>query len=117
MIKHVVMWRLKAEVEGGTKAENAREMKSRLEALPPRIQEIRRLEVGINISPSERSSDVVLTAEFDSPADLAAYSAHPAHQEVVAFIRGIAVETRVVDYPVSRDGPERPVGRAGLVVE
>jgi hypothetical protein len=41
---------------------------------------------------------VVLCAEFDDLEDLSAYSNHPAHQEVVAFIRNLVSETRVVDY-------------------
>lgn len=42
--------------------------------------------------------DIVLCSEFDSREDLNTYSAHPAHQEVVAFIRSITSEARVMDY-------------------
>jgi len=98
MIKHIVMWRLKEKARGAIKEENARAMKARLEVLPAVIPEIRRLEVGLNIKDSERAADVVLYSEFDSPEALAAYIGHPAHQEVVAFVREIASETRVVDY-------------------
>lgn len=100
MIKHVVMWKLKDNVAGNSRGENAREMKRRLEALAQAIPEIRRLEVGLNIKDSERAADVALYSEFDSPADLAAYIQHPAHQEVVTFVREIAAETRVVNYEV-----------------
>ena len=68
--------------------------------VPEIIPEIRRLEVGLNVKDSERAADVMLYSEFDSPADLAAYIQHPAHQEVVTFVREIAAETRVVDYEV-----------------
>ncbi|GAI29922.1 unnamed protein product [marine sediment metagenome] len=98
MLKHVVMWKLKDIAARNSKAENAREMKRRLEALTQAIPEIRRLEVGLNVKDSERAADVVLYSEFDSPAGLAAYIQHPAHQEVVTFVREIAAETRVVDY-------------------
>lgn len=100
MIKHVVMWRLKDDAGRNSKAENAKEMIRRLEALPAVITEIRRLDVGLNVKDSERAMDVVLVSEFDSPEALATYSRHPAHQEVVAFIREVAAETRVVDYEV-----------------
>ena len=92
------MWKLKADAGEAAKADNATAMKRRLEALRDIIPEIRRLEVGLTIKDSERAADAVLMAEFDSWADLAIYSAHPAHQEVVAFIRGIVSESRVVDY-------------------
>ncbi len=98
MIKHIVMWRLKEEAAGQTKADNARAIKTRLEALPQAIPEIRSLEVGLNTKDSERAMDVVLYSEFDSPEALAVYSRHPTHQEVVAFVREIAAESRVVDY-------------------
>ena len=101
MIKHIVMWRLKDSAEGADKLEQAGAVKRRLEALPGTIREIRRLEVGLNIKDSERASDVVLLAEFESRQDLASYARHPAHQAVVAFIRQIASETRVVDYEIS----------------
>ncbi len=94
------MWRLKPAAEGSSKQMQARELQARLKALPAAIPDIQRLEVGINMSASERAADVVLVAEFGSPEELAAYSAHPAHREVVAFIRGIAEESRVVDYEV-----------------
>ncbi|UCH64089.1 MAG: Dabb family protein [Fidelibacterota bacterium] len=100
MIKHIVMWRLMEEVEGTAKEGNTRVMRARLEALPKAIPEIGRLEVGLNIKDSERAADVVLYSEFDSPEALATYIQHPAHQEVVAFIREVASETRVVDYEV-----------------
>ena len=100
MIKHVVMWRLKDSAAGGDKAGNAQTMKARLEALHAAIPVIRRLEVGLNAKDSERASDVVLYTEFDNGEDLAVYSQHPAHQEVVKFISAIVSETRVVDYEV-----------------
>ncbi len=100
MIKHIVMWRLKEKACGAAKEENTRAMKARLEALAQIIPEIRHLEVGLNVKDSERAADVVLYSEFDSPADLDAYIQHPAHQEVVTFVREIAAETRVVDYEV-----------------
>lgn len=98
MIKHIVMWRLKAEAGGQTREENARNMKQRLEELPSRIPQIRSLEVGLNVRESERASDVALYAEFDSLEDLATYIRHPAHQEVATYIREITSEIRVVDY-------------------
>ena len=100
MIKHIVMLRLKEEAGGIIKDENARALKKQLEALPHAIPEIQRLEVGLNIKDSERAADVVLYSEFDSPEALATYIQHPAHQEVVALVREIAGETRVVDYEV-----------------
>jgi len=40
---------------------------------------------------------VALYSEFTSKAAFDAYYVHPAHQEIVGFIRTLATERRVVD--------------------
>ena len=82
MIKHIVIWKLKADIE----------------ALKSEIPEIKHIEVGINMSGSDQSGDVVLYSEFAELADLQIYQNHPAHQEVVAFVNEVVSERRVVDY-------------------
>lgn len=92
MVKHVVVWKLKEE----NKTENAKEMKRQLEKLPALISQIKSLEVGINENGGEY--DVILITSFDSYDDLKTYDAHPEHQKVRTFIRGV-VKTRIaVDY-------------------
>ncbi len=98
MIKHIVIWKLKDEALGKTREENARELKSRLEALKDRIPQLRAIEVGLNVKPSDAAGDAVLYSEFDSLDDLAAYADHPAHQEVLEFVRSIVSTRTVVDY-------------------
>lgn len=100
MIKHVVLWKLKPVAEGKTKAENAKVMKNLLESLPAKIDELERVEVGINMLEGEDEAicDVVLTTECKTEADLNLYAAHPDHQQVVSFIKKVAAERRVVDY-------------------
>ena len=100
MIKHVVMWRLKEFANGVNKEENTRKLKSHLESLKSKIKEIKRIEVGINITISEAASDVVLYSEFDSMGDLEAYQRHPEHTKIVAFVNEVRLERRVVDYEV-----------------
>jgi len=100
MIKHIVMWKLKDQAEGKSKAENADEMKSLLEALPAKIDALKSAEVGINIieEVNDAVSDVVLTTTCNSLEDLKEYASHPEHQKVVQFILKVASERRVVDY-------------------
>ena len=69
-----------------------------LETLPEKIDTLRSMEVGVDFLHSERSMDLVLTSTFDDRKGLDAYRVHPAHQEVVAFIKDVMVESRVVDY-------------------
>ncbi|UCH10749.1 MAG: Dabb family protein [Fidelibacterota bacterium] len=98
MIKHIVMWRLNNDVNEREKEERAIAMQARLESLPQSIPQIRQMEIGLNINPSERAMDILLYSEFASRDDLNTYSGHLAHQEVVTFIRSITSEVRVVDY-------------------
>jgi len=94
MVVHIVMFRFKDE----NKAENIEKVKSMLEALPEKIESLKSMEVGVDFLHSERSMDLVLTSIFDDKDGLEAYRVHPAHQEVVSFIKEVTVESRVVDY-------------------
>ena len=94
MVVHIVMFSFKDE----HKEANIAKVKEMLEALPGKIETLRSMEVGIDFLHSERSMDMVLTAAFDDRAGLDAYRIHPAHREVVAFIKDVTVQSRVVDY-------------------
>ncbi len=99
-VKHIVFWRLKDAAGGRTKAENAREVKARLEALRGRIPGLRHVEVGIDFERSAAAFDVALYCELESRAALDAYQKHPLHQEVAGFISGVRDARAVVDYEV-----------------
>jgi len=98
MIKHIVMWRLKDEAAGATKAENAVKLKESLEALKSEIEELKALEVGINFNPSPAAFDVVLYSEFENREGLEAYQKHPEHVKIVGFVGEIRSDRAVVDY-------------------
>lgn len=97
MLKHIVMWRVRATAER-TRAQNAAEMKRMLEALRGRIPGLLAIEVGINTNPGGDASDVVLCSEFADQDALAAYLTHPEHEHVAEFVKQVRVERRVVDY-------------------
>ena len=94
MVVHIVMFRFENE----EKEAHIRRVKEMLEALPGKISSLRSMEVGVDFSRSERSMDLVLTSTFDDRAGLESYRIHPAHQEVVALIKEVTQESRVVDY-------------------
>ena len=100
MVKHIVCFKLKDHAEGATRAENARLLKTRIEAMRGAIPGMRELEVGLNFEPSEAAYDLVLYAVFDTRAALAAYQQHPAHLAVVDVIRRVRDARIVVDYDV-----------------
>ena len=95
MIRHVVMWKLKDEAEGKNRAENMEWMREHLYALVPVIPEIKRMEIGFDVSKTDASMDVMLLTEFDSLETLRTYAVHPEHVKVADYVRKIVV-TRVV---------------------
>ncbi len=100
MIKHIVAWRLKDSAHGLDKAATAQAIKQKLEGLRGRIPGLQKLEVGIDFSATDASSDVVLCTTFPDRAALDAYQVHPEHQAVAAYIRAAASERRLIDYEV-----------------
>lgn len=97
MIKHIVMWRLKDQAEGRSKAENLTEMQARLSALVGKVPGVRVLSVSTEVMVADPPTDIVLYSEFDTMEDLATYAAHPDHVAVVDFIKKVVAERRVVD--------------------
>lgn len=96
MIRHIVMWKLKAEDAEG-KAASVAVIKSELEGLVPLIDELISLEVKPNMAYFESNWDVVLVADYNSVADLDAYQVHPEHVRAVVIVREHVTEKAVVD--------------------
>lgn len=95
MIRHIVMWKFKPEAEGKTREENMEIVRERLYALLPIIPEIKRMEIGLDISHTDMSMDFCLLTEFDSKETLSYYAEHPEHLKVSQYVRAV-IETRVV---------------------
>lgn len=100
MIKHIVMWKLKEFAEGKEKQENAKIIKTGLENLQDKINELKFIEVGININNSSQAYDIVLYSQFDNMEDLNIYQNHPGHIKVGEFVKKVVNERVVVDYEV-----------------
>jgi quinol monooxygenase YgiN len=98
VVRHLVLWKLKPEAHGRSAAENARAIKEKLEGLRGRVPGMLRIEVGIDFSRTENSSDVALYSEFESRAALDAYQVHPEHKAVMPFILEARSERRLCDY-------------------
>ncbi len=104
MIRHVVMWKLKDEAEGASKEKNAEKMKLILEGLKVNIEEIKNVEVGINISDDDEEVgspyDVVLISDFATDLDYTMYTRNTHHKKAVKFIDSVVEERHFVDYKV-----------------
>lgn len=94
MIVHIVMFTFKDE----NKSENIQKAKEMLNGLVSKIDELISLEVGVNFDTADRAMDLSLYSKFASKEDLNSYAIHPEHLKVVAFIKSVAKESKVVDY-------------------
>lgn len=95
MIKHIVTFRFKGTAED--RKATAESFKAALEALPAIIKELKSIEVGVNINPTE-DYDLVLTATADTLEDVKSYSVHPAHVAAVAKVKAQIASRCCVDY-------------------
>jgi len=94
MIVHIVMFKFKDE----NRDANIAKTKEILEALVAKIEPLQKMEVGIDFNQSERAFDLSLYSTFETKEDLSTYAIHPAHLEVVSFIKEVTSESKVVDY-------------------
>lgn len=101
MYKHVVLWKLKDEVDGLDKAAIATEVVAKLKTLPEIISEIEEYEIGVNIGAYGASFfDVSLIASYPDEDAFKRYCVYPEHDAVVAYIQSVTVAEEIVDYEV-----------------
>jgi len=100
MVKHVVMLRMKEYDNKTQKLENALKLKKALEALKVYIDEVKYIEVGLNLNVKPHSYDLVVTATFESEEALENYRNHPEHKKLMVFLRTVTEQSAVVDYEI-----------------
>ena len=94
MIVHIVMFDFKEE----NKAANITKTKEMLNALVSKIEPLISIEVGLDFNGSDRAMDLSLISTFETKEGLIEYATHPAHLDVVAFIKEVTLASKVVDY-------------------
>ena len=76
-----------------------RSFKAAIEALPERISCIRKVEVGLNVNPSE-AWHIALYSEFDSLDDVKRYAVHPDHVAAGKLLAEVKESRACVDYEI-----------------
>ncbi len=99
MIKHIVMWNVRANNDQD-RENNLEKIKTLFNAMKPQIPGLIKLEIGIDSSRIDYACDVVLYSEFKSQEALDAYAVHPAHQSVKDQLVGLRTARHQVDYLV-----------------
>ena len=99
ILRHVVMMKM-AAASPEERDERAALLAAELEALPPHIEHILALSVGVNSLESRGNWDLVLTVDVADEAALDAYRTHPEHVKVVELIQQIVADRCAVDFLV-----------------
>lgn len=100
MIKHILLFKLKDEVDGSSKAENIVKAKALIEGMNGKIPGLIKVELGADYSATDDSADIALYSEFESREALQVYATDPAHTAVLPFIRSIFSERHLIDYEI-----------------
>ena len=95
MIKHIVMFKLSEKTP-----ENMEYAIKSLKSLEGNIETLKAIDIGSDFLESERSYDIVLTAQFDNQEDLKIYAQHENHLPVVKIMRSLCTSSVVVDYKI-----------------
>lgn len=103
MVKHVILWKLKEELNGAEKEVVKAGIKSGLEGLQGQIPGL--LNIRVNTNPLASSNcDVMLDSAFIDEAALQGYTVHPAHVEVaVTKVRPFTASRFCMDYEVTEE--------------
>ncbi|RJX38163.1 Dabb family protein [Paenibacillus pinisoli] len=93
MITHIVFFKLK-----DNSAESVERTAQVLRDMEGKIDELKYIEVGIDVLHSERSYDIALITKFDSMAALEAYQVHPVHKKVIEHMTQVREASASVDF-------------------
>lgn len=98
MVKHIVFWNIKNEVNGESKEQVMLRIKTMLEELNGKIPGLLKAEVGINKNTNPAAYDICLYSEFPDWESLNLYQDHPLHVACKDYIRAAAEERVLCDY-------------------
>lgn len=93
MVKHIVFFKL---TDNSNK--NKELVKKKLLSLQGEVEVLQNIEVGLNFADEDRAYDIALLTDFNDEEDLKTYAVHPYHLEVVAYIKKVALSSKVVDF-------------------
>lgn len=99
MVKHVILWKLKEELQGEEKAKVVAGIKEHLEALNGKIPGMISISVQATELLASSNADVMLDSSFESEEALKGYAVHPAHVAVAdTYVRPFTQTRLCLDY-------------------
>ena len=101
MIKHIILWRLRADLNAAEKREKALAIKQGLENLQGKIPGLVDIHVQIDGRLDSSNADIMLDSTLESEEALKGYAVHPAHVAVADGIVRPNTELRTcLDYQI-----------------
>lgn len=100
MVKHVILWQLKAELSEAEKATVKKDIKDGLEGLLGKVPGLTEIKVNINGLASS-NADVMLDSTLVDEAALKGYAVHPEHVKVAnEKVRPFTATRVCLDYEI-----------------
>lgn len=97
MIKHVVMYKFKHDIQ---KIANMVKAKKMFQELEETVKWVDKLEVGMDFNHVASSYDLCFYATFKTKENLMWFKSEPEHLEVQKFLKEVVEEFHVVEYEV-----------------
>lgn len=100
MVKHVILWTLKSDIEENEKIKIKQHIKMALEGLATKIAGLK--EITVNIDPLPTSNaEIMLDSLFENESALKNYANHPLHVAVAnKYVRPYTETRTCMDYTV-----------------
>ena len=102
MVKHIILWTLRPELQDEEKDKIKADIKRELEALKGQVPGLVEITVNIDNRLDSSNCDLMLNSTLESPAALKAYATHPAHVHVAdTFVRPYTSQRTCLDFEVT----------------
>ena len=99
MVRHVILWTLRPELQDNEKNNIKADIKRELEALKGQVPGLVEITVNIDNRLESSNCDLMLDSTLESPATLKAYATHPAHVQVAdTYVRPYTVQRTCLDF-------------------
>jgi len=99
MLKHMIIWNLKADLSVDEKETAKQKIKNELEALIDISDDVLEIKVVINTLDTS-TGDIMLDSSFKDKKALEFYASHPEHVEAAVFIKSVVASRHCIDYIV-----------------
>lgn len=97
MVRHIVTWNHAEHIPEAERGENAKRLKSELEALKDLVPGVVSITVRTEMLPSSNRA-LMLDSLFESTEALQGYITHPEHVRAGQFVRAVTQDRACVDY-------------------